>query len=134
MTKTILLVDDDETIRALFTVFLMRQDYEIIAAANGAEGVEKFRSEKPDLVVLDIAMPGMSGFDVTSQIREIEKSENRARTPVVLLTAYARSFFISTGSEAGIDSYLTKPITADELVRHIQKFLGESPAAASEGG
>lgn len=123
MTKTILIVDDDEIISDLIVRTLEREGYAAIVAYDGPAAVEKFKTEHPDLVVLDIAMPEMSGFEVATQIRSIERSEDRPHTPIVLLTAYARSFFLSTSSESGIDSYLTKPIAPAKLLSHINKFL-----------
>jgi two-component system alkaline phosphatase synthesis response regulator PhoP len=126
MAKTILIIDDDEMVRAMVTRYLERSNYRVVTASTGENGIESYRSEKPDLVVLDIAMPEMSGFEVASSIRAIQRGENRPHTPIVILTAYARSFFLSTGSETGIDSYLTKPISPEQLVSHIQQFLGSS--------
>jgi CheY-like chemotaxis protein len=92
--------------------------------SNGPEGIEKYKTEKPDLIVMDVAMPEMSGFEAAKTIRTIQKNEERSRIPIVLLTAYARSFFTSAGIDTGIDSYLTKPITPDQLLNCIKRFLG----------
>jgi DNA-binding response OmpR family regulator len=124
MAKKILIIDDDEMVRTMVTRYLERSNYQVITGSSGEQGIEAYRTEKPDLVVLDIAMPEMSGFEVASSIRAIQRSENRPHTPILILTAYARSFFLSVGSEAGIDSYLTKPISPEQLVNHIQQFLG----------
>ena len=121
--KTILVVDDDELICTLVAQFLKREGYHVVTALTGQVGIDKYRAEKPDLVVLDIAMPEMSGFDVASSIRSIQHEEERPHTPIIILTAYARSFFVSAGSEAGIDSYLTKPITPEQLLAHVLPFL-----------
>lgn len=137
MSETILVIDDDELIRAMVQRFLEFDHYTVITAPNGATGLEKYETEKPDLVVLDIAMPEMSGFDVAKGIRAIQQRENRPRTPIIFLTAYARSFFLSTGDESGADSYLMKPITPDQLLSHIRRFLGEkkeSPGSAPTEG
>jgi CheY-like chemotaxis protein len=125
MSKTILVIDDDDVIRELVRHCLARDDYNVIAVADGSSGVEKFEAEKPDLVVLDIAMPEMSGFEVAQTMRAIEKRENYSHTPIIILTAYARRFFLSAGGDAEIDSYLTKPITPDHLLAHVRQFLGD---------
>jgi CheY-like chemotaxis protein len=125
MSKTILVIDDDDLIRELVKYCLARGDYNVIVVADGPSGVEKFEAEKPDLVVLDIAMPGMSGFEVAQTMRAIEQRENYPHTPIIILTAYARNFFLSAGEDAGIDSYLTKPITPDRLLAHVRQFLGD---------
>jgi CheY-like chemotaxis protein len=125
MSNTILVIDDDELIRTMVKHFLEHDHYTVITASNGAAGIEKYEAEEPDLVVLDIAMPEINGFEVVKQIRAIQQRDNRSRTPVIFLTAYARSFFLSTGDESGADSFLTKPITPEQLLSHVRRFLGE---------
>jgi len=133
MSKTILVVDDDDLICKLVTRCLEDENYTVLTAADGPTAIEKYETGKPDLVVLDIAMPDMSGFEVAKSIRAIQRREDRPHTPIILLTAYARSFFLSASSE--VDSYLTKPITPERLRDHISRFLGEatspSPDASS---
>ena len=101
-------------------------------ANDGPTGMEKFRSEKPDLIVLDVAMPEMSGFEVAKSIRTLEYEEDLPHTPIVLLTAYARSFFPSVGREAGVDSYLTKPVAPEHLLEHVRQFLRDNPANTAD--
>ncbi len=128
MSKTILIIDDDEIIRALLVRALERAGYAALTASAGPSGIELFRASNPDLIVLDIAMPEMTGFEVASTIRTIEAGEDLPRTPIVALTAYARSFFLPLGTQAGIDSYLMKPITPDQLVNHVNQFLTDPPS------
>lgn len=123
MSKTILLIDDDDLIRNLVKRFLEQGGYSVITAPGGKTGLEKYRADKPDLVIIDVAMPEMNGFDVAKNIRIIQRRENRPHTPIILLTAYARSFFIAAGSDAEVDSYLTKPITPESLLDHVGRFL-----------
>lgn len=125
MSKTILVIDDDDLLRNLVTHYLTRESFTVIAASDGPAGIEKYETDRPDLIVVDIAMPGMSGIEVTKHIRAIEQREGHPHTPIIILTAYARSFFLSTGGEAGVDSYLTKPVTPDQLLEHIHRFLAE---------
>jgi len=127
MTQTILLIDDDTLIRDITSLYLERAGYHVLTATNGAEGIDLYRSQTPDLIVLDVAMPEMSGFEVASTIRKTQREEGRAHVPIVLLTAYARSFFLSVGTEAGIDSYLTKPISPEQLLEHIKQFFVTPP-------
>ena len=131
MSKTILVIDDDNLINALVARLLGKEGYTVITACNGPAGIEQYETMKPDLVVLDIAMPEMSGFEVAKAIRAIQRRDDRPHTPIILLTAYARSFFIPTGSEAGIDSYLTKPITPDQLISHVNRFLADQTRSSS---
>jgi CheY-like chemotaxis protein len=125
MSKTILVIDDDDLIRDLVTHILSKEDYNVITAADGQDGVEKFEAEKPDLVVVDIAMPGMSGLEVAQTMRAIEQRNDYPHTPIIILTAYARSFFLSTGGELSVDSYLMKPIAPDQLLAHVHQFLDD---------
>jgi CheY-like chemotaxis protein len=131
MTQTILLVDDDTLIRDITSRYLQRAGYHVLTATNGAEGIDIYQRLAPDLIVLDVAMPEMSGFEVASTIRKMQREEGRAHIPIVLLTAYARSFFLSVGTEAGIDSYLTKPISPEQLLEHIKQFFVTPPPESS---
>ncbi len=127
MSKQILIVDDDVMLCRLSSIYLERQGHTTILAYDGPGGISHYQSSRPDLVVLDVAMPGMSGFDVARRIRSIEDEQGWQRAPIILLTAYARSFFMAAGAEAGIDSYLTKPITPDQLLKHLERFLEDKP-------
>ncbi len=125
MSKTILVIDDDEMLRELLSRVLAYHQLNVITAADGPTGIAKYESEKPDLVVVDVAMPGMSGIEVTKCIRAMEQRDSRPRTPLIVLTAYARTFIASSKGEAGVDSYVTKPVTPDELMVHLRRFLGD---------
>ncbi|HEX3054366.1 MAG TPA: response regulator [Aggregatilineaceae bacterium] len=127
MSKQILIVDDDVMLCRLSSIYLERRGHTTILAYDGPGGISHYQASQPDLVVLDVAMPGMSGFDVARRIRNIEHEQGWKRAPIILLTAYARSFFMAAGSEAGIDSYLTKPITPDQLLKHLERFLEDKP-------
>ncbi|NLX08429.1 MAG: response regulator [Chloroflexi bacterium] len=123
MGQKILIVDDDASIRLLLDTYLKRQGYTVLTAHDGPTAIDLYRTEQPDLVVMDIAMPKMDGFETATHLRAIQAEEDRPHTPIIVLTAYARSFFVSTGTEPYIDSYQTKPISPDQLVRHIRQFL-----------
>ena len=125
MSKTILVIDDDPMIRTLVSTLLSREHYTVFTAPDGPAGIDAYQMEKPDLVVVDVAMPGMSGFEVASRVREIQSSEQRPYTPIIILTAYARSFIQSTPEDGRVDSYLTKPVTPEELLKHIRRFLDD---------
>ncbi|MBI5960826.1 MAG: response regulator [Chloroflexi bacterium] len=125
MPKTILVVDDDELICGLVKRFVEQGGYQAITAFNGPSAIAKYETEKPDLVVLDIAMPELSGLEVAKSIRAIQQRDQRPHTPIILLTAYARSFFVSTG-DVRVDSYLTKPVVFEQLMEHIRRFIGQA--------
>jgi two-component system response regulator ResD len=133
MNKTILIIDDDDMVRSLMRFYLERGNYKVVLAADGRTGIELYQKYNPDLVILDIAMPSMSGFEVATSIRAIQREENRRHTPIILLTAYARSFFMSAGSTSGIDSYMTKPISPEQLLSHVDRFLVDEAPSVSDG-
>lgn len=127
----ILVIDDDRIILEMLNLALGKADYEVIPASDGEEGLRQFRDQKPDLVIADIAMPGIDGYQVVSQIREIERGGTR--TPVIILTAHEQSVMRAYAEELGADLYLTKPVTPRQLVEHIKKLIaeyrGEAPAS-----
>lgn len=125
MSKTILVVDDDPILLKLVQRILEGAGYHALLAESGPQALTYFQDEAPALVLLDIAMPEMNGYEVARAMREIEAEQQRSRIPIVVLTAFARNFSPSAGHETGVDSYLSKPITARELVEHIGRFLGD---------
>ncbi len=125
-SPTILVVDDDDLVRAMVAHVLEREGYRVLKAADGASGLALYEAEKPDLVVLDIAMPHMSGMEVAARLRELQREQGR-RVPIIVLTAYARSFFGAGGVAVNVDSYLTKPVLPAKLLAHVHQFLGDGP-------
>ena len=113
MTKKILLIDDSEFILESTFTLLEFAGYEVISATNGAMGLEKAKSELPDLIICDVSMPGMSGFEVVSAVRA---DPSIAHTPFIFLTAFTEKTKMREGIERGADDYLTKPFTKKELI------------------
>lgn len=120
MKKKILLVDDDPVIQETLSLYLSLEDYEVISAFDGKEALEKFESEKPTLIILDMMMPFMSGNDVC---REIRKTSN---VPIIMLTAKSEEIDKILGLELGADDYMTKPFSMRELVARINTILRRS--------
>lgn len=118
----ILLIDDDRIILEMLDLALSKADYEVVSAGDGEIGLRLFREQRPDLVILDIAMPGIDGYQVIEQIREAEAEGHR--TPIVILTAHEQSVMRAYAEELGADLYLTKPVTPRQLVEHIRKLTG----------
>lgn len=118
----ILLIDDDRIILEMLNLALSKADYEVLSAADGELGLGLFRENRPDLVILDIAMPGIDGYQVIEQIREAE-GELGTRTPIIILTAHEQSVMRAYAEELGADLYLTKPVTPRQLVEHIRKLI-----------
>jgi len=129
MPEKILIVDDDiETLR-LVGLMLQRQGYKIVAANNGAQALSMAKTELPDLILLDIMMPDMDGYEVTKQIRS---DPNTKTTPIIMFTAKSMVDDKVAGFDAGVDDYLTKPVHPAELVAHIRALLSRArvrPAA-----
>lgn len=121
MAKKILAVDDERHIVRLVQVNLERQGYEVITAFDGREALEKIESEKPDLVILDVMMPYMDGFEVLQAIR---KNPDISTLPVIMLTAKAQDADVFRGWQQGVDTYLTKPFNPMELLSFVKRILG----------
>lgn len=121
--KKILAVDDDKFIVMVIRVNLEFEGYEVIEAYDGVQALEMIESENPDLVVLDIMMPEMNGWDVLSRIRENPKTED---LPVIMLTALAQDRDIEEATLRGADVYLTKPFEPEELILTVKRMLAMS--------
>ena len=123
MAEKILIIDDDMDTLRLVGLMLQRQGYEIVAANNGKQGIEKAAEESPDLILLDVMMPDMDGYEVTRQLRAMPET---ASTPILMFTAKSQLDDKVTGFEAGVDDYLTKPTHPSELQAHIKALLARA--------
>ncbi len=121
--STALVVDDDPDIRSLITVILRRAGHDVIAAGDGAEALRTADARRPDVILLDVMMPSMSGLEVCRRLRQ---HQDLASTPIVLLTAATRDTDVQAGLEAGADDYLTKPFSARELARVVSALLPQA--------
>ena len=119
MPLKVLVCDDERHIVRLIQVNLERQGYQVVTAFDGKEGLEKIRSEKPNLVVLDVMMPYMDGFEVLKNLRREPETEN---LPVIMLTAKAQDKDVFEGYHYGADMYLTKPFNPMELVTFVKRI------------
>ena len=115
----ILVVDDSSTLLAATTKILVTAGHEVIPAVNGEEGIAKAASEKPDLVLMDVVMPGMNGFQVT---RHITKNEDTKHIPVIMLTTKDQETDKVWGKRQGADEYLTKPVKEAELIKVMESL------------
>src|SRR6476661_10683823 len=120
MPKKILAVDDERHIVRLVQVNLERAGYEVVTASNGKEALEKVASEQPDLVVLDVMMPFMDGFEVLQNLR---KNPETRDLPVIMLTAKAQDADVFRGWQSGVDCYLTKPFNPMELISFVKRIF-----------
>ena len=118
MDKTrILIVDDDKNICELLRLYLEKEGYETSLAYDGEEALEKFTSDKPNLVLLDVMMPKMDGWEVCRRIRAT------SQVPVIMLTAKGETFDKVLGLELGADDYIVKPFDTKEVVARIKAVL-----------
>jgi Response regulators consisting of a CheY-like receiver domain and a winged-helix DNA-binding domain len=118
--RKILVVDDERHIVRLIQVNLERQGYNVVTAHDGKEALEKVASEKPDLVVLDVMMPYMDGFEV---LRNLRRDPATAELPVIMLTAKAQDQDVFRGWQEGVDMYLTKPFNPQELITFVKRIF-----------
>lgn len=128
MPLKVLVCDDERHIVRLIQVNLERQGYNVVTAFDGKDGLEKIRAEKPDLVVLDVMMPYMDGFEVLKTIRKEPETE---ALPVIMLTAKAQDKDVFEGYHYGADMYLTKPFNPMELVTFVKRIAA---GAGDSGG
>ncbi len=120
---TVLVVDDDPDIRELVQLKLDLSGYTTIVAGDGIEALQRVAEAQPDLVILDVMMPGLSGFAVCEQLRDDPET---ARLPVILLTAKAQESDLERGFAAGAVDYLVKPFSPRELVSRVSSVLARS--------
>ncbi len=120
LAKKILVVDDEVYILHILDFSLGAEGYEVITAADGEEAMRKARSEKPDLIVLDIMMPKVDGFEAC---RRLKADPETSPIPVILLTAKGREVDRQMGMEVGADDYIVKPFSPTRLIEKIGSYL-----------
>jgi CheY-like chemotaxis protein len=123
MAEKILIVDDDIDTLKLVGMMLQKQGYQIIAAANGEQGLTQAEAENPDIILLDVMMPEMDGYEVAKRLRANALTAN---TPILMFTAKTQLDDKVTGFESGADDYLTKPTHPTELTAHVKALLARS--------
>ena len=118
VTTTILVIEDDDTLRNTLEMGLEGEGYRVLKAANGREGIRLAADERPDLVLLDVTLPGVNGFDVCRELRGKGFS-----APIIMVTGRAEEVDRVVGLEIGADDYLTKPFGRRELLARIRVHL-----------
>jgi CheY-like chemotaxis protein len=121
--KRILLIEDDRFSRTLLFLMLGRLDFDVTVAQDGIQGLELFRGNRFDLVVLNLLLPGLAGNHTALALREIEKSENRPVTPILALTASPLNENRQNSSENGITEWASKPVSSFQLALIIERCL-----------
>ena len=117
MPARILVADDEPNIVRLLRLYLGHEGYEVVSASDGREALDRFRQDRPDLVVLDLMMPGLGGFEVCTEIRK------QSSVPVLMLTARSDDVDKIVGLEVGADDYVTKPFNPREVVARVKAAL-----------
>jgi DNA-binding response OmpR family regulator len=120
MPKRILVVDDDVKIREIITFALSRHNYEVTVAENGVQLQEILASLTPDLIILDVMMPGSDGYHLFSQLRQ---NPSTRHTPVIIMTAHAEKIYERISIDLGASEHITKPFHPLELVEKVRELL-----------
>jgi DNA-binding response OmpR family regulator len=128
MGKRVLVVDDEKHIPVLLRSALEREGYEVTVASDGLEALQKVAEERPDLIVLDVAMPNMDGFEV---LRRLKASITTCAIRVVMLTARDEDADVARGWQQGADAYIVKPFVPADLVAVVKNVLGDAAAGAA---
>jgi two-component system, OmpR family, phosphate regulon response regulator PhoB len=129
MARTILVVDDEPTLREALVDALEADGFRVVAAADGREALTQFRAERPDLVLLDLMLPDLSGTELCARIKSDPRTKH---VPVVMLTAKGEEIDRVVGFEVGADDYVTKPFSVRELVLRVRAVLRRSRGGRAE--
>lgn len=118
--KKILVVDDSKTALLMERMILAKEAYDIVTASNGREAVDKALAENPDLILMDVVMPEMNGFDACKELRRQEATQ---ATPIIMVTTRGEEANVETGFESGCSDYVTKPVNGLELITKLKNYL-----------
>ena len=129
MNEKILVIEDDPGALRLAQYVLQYEGYEVLTATNGLVGLKKAQTEQPDLVILDVMLPGVDGFEICHRLRAEPQT---TQLPILMLSAKAQAVDKATGLKLGADDYLAKPTDAAEIVRRVKKLLAEKATPRSQ--
>ena len=118
--RTILVVEDYEDVRQMLRILLESEDFRVLEASTGAEALRIVKSDRPDVILMDLALPGFDGFETIRRIRKIDGFQN---TPIVILTAHSGPSVYETARRAGTDFFMTKPVDFDELLVLLEQIF-----------
>lgn len=127
MGKRILVIEDDPSSARLVGYALEREGYQVEIAVNGVEGLRKVQEEDPDLVILDVMLPGLDGFELCHRLRAEPRTDH---VPILMLSAKAQEIDRSTGLRAGANEYLVKPADPAEILANVERLLAEKSDGA----
>ena len=120
MNKTVLLVEDNPHNRKIFSGMLAHAGFRVVEAEDGYQALEKVKTEKPDLILMDLSIPGVDGWEVTRRLKSLEQSKG---IPIIALTAHAMRGDEERAIQAGCDGYLAKPISPKKVVEEVKRYL-----------
>jgi DNA-binding response OmpR family regulator len=123
LSWSVLVVDDEPMARTLLRLMLVRAGFEVMEAENGYEALEKLKQDEPDVMILDVMMPGIDGFTVCETVRA---QSDTAGLPIIMLSAKTDMASVEKGLRLGANKYLTKPILPEELTRQVREVLKSS--------
>jgi len=126
LTQSVLIVDDEPMARTLLRLMLVRAGFNVSEAEDGFDALEKVQANQPDIILLDVMMPGMDGFTVCEELRQRKETSD---LPIVMLSAKTDIDSINKGLRVGATKYLTKPISPEDLTRHVNDVLDANTIA-----
>ena len=128
MPKKILIIDDEVDMAKMLKFRLEKNNYEVIVAHDGPEGIEKTRLEKPNLIILDLMLPTINGYDVCAKLK---KESTLEAIPIIMLTALAQKSSENLGIEMGASAYIAKPFESGVLLDTIKRLLNQADSSSS---
>ncbi len=126
MDKKILIIEDDPIASRLVDYSLRREGYQVITASNGVTGMRRVTEEKPDLIILDVMLPGMDGFEICHRLRS---NPSTTVLPILMCSAKAHEIDRNTGVKVGADDYLAKPADPSEILSRVARLLARKGLA-----
>ena len=120
--RTILVAEDYEDVRGMLKILLESEDFHVLEAATGAQALTAVKNGRPDVILMDLALPGIDGFETIRRIRKIDGFQN---TPIIVITAYSGKSIYETARRAGTNYFMAKPIDFDELADLLKQILDD---------
>ena len=120
--RTVMIVDDEPDIRRLVSFTLTKHGYEVLEAADGLAAIELAEAERPDLILMDVMMPVMNGYDASKRLKEKDSTRG---IPIVMLSAKSQLTEVAEGLESGAMEYIRKPFTPKDLLAEVTRYVGE---------
>ena len=120
--RRILVVEDHDDVRGMLKILLESEHFHVLEAASGAEALSAVRNGRPDVILMDLALPGFDGFETIRRVRKIDGFQN---TPIIVITAYSGPSTYENARRAGTNYFMTKPIDFDELAELLKQILGD---------